>query len=119
MCWQMVSPLQSTTPGMGKQPLDNVDHPWNASINLTWRYIGKSEQLYVEPNDIQSMNYFDLSAIWDATEYFSFRLGVNNLFDEDPPLANGGPEIFGNGNTFPGIYDALGRYIFVGIRATF
>jgi len=92
--------------------------PWNASVNLTWRYIGAVEDLWEEQNDFQSMNYFDLAVIWDASDYLSFRLGVNNLFDEDPPLGYVGfPG--GNGNTYPGRYDALGRYVFIGIQASY
>jgi len=46
------------------------------------------------------------------------RAGVNNVTDEEPPYADApGPGIGGNGNQFPGQYDALGRYWFVG--ATF
>ena len=45
--------------------------------------------------------------------------GVNNLLDKDPPLLSSGGLTSGitgplNGNTFPGVYDPLGRYIFVG-----
>ena len=39
-----------------------------------------------------------------------------------PPLVSstaGGVDVRYNGNTYPGVYDALGRYIFVGITADF
>ena len=67
------------------------------------------------------MDYFDLAAIWDVTDYATIRLGVNNLTDEAPPLAGNkaGPSINGNGNTFPGFYDALGRYWFIGASIGF
>jgi outer membrane receptor protein involved in Fe transport len=45
----------------------------------------------------------------------TLRLGVNNIFDKDPPIIGAstlpGPPA-GNGNTFPQVYDSLGRYIF-------
>jgi iron complex outermembrane receptor protein len=47
-----------------------------------------------------------------------FHAGVNNVFDKNPPQvfsAIAGPSQLGNGNTFPGTYDALGRSIFVGV----
>jgi len=46
------------------------------------------------------------------------RLGINNLLGEDPPLTG---DAFGTigGNTFPGPYDALGRYLFTGISMRF
>ena len=46
------------------------------------------------------------------------------MFDKDPPLVDtntlgiSSPP-FGNGNTFPGVYDSLGRTFFVGITADF
>jgi outer membrane receptor protein involved in Fe transport len=46
---------------------------------------------------------------------------VNNIFDKDPPLASSliaGPP-FGNGNTYPQIYDTLGRGIFMNVTAKF
>ena len=53
---------------------------------------------------------------------FSLRAGVNNLLDKDPPIvSNGvaGPSIFGNGNTFPQVYDALGRLVFMNLTMKF
>jgi outer membrane receptor protein involved in Fe transport len=55
----------------------------------------------------------------------SLRAGINNLFDKDPPVVDGnniglaGVTQFGNGNTYPGVYDTLGRTVFVGITADF
>ena len=56
----------------------------------------------------------DLAVIWDATGKIQLRAGINNVFDKAPPIVGqaAGPSIFGNGNTFPGLYDALGRYWF-------
>jgi len=44
----------------------------------------------------------------------TFRVGVNNVFDKDPPVIGGSnlPGVAGNGNTFPQVYDSLGRFIF-------
>ena len=54
-------------------------------------------------------------------ERYNFRLGANNILDTDPPIAGG--EVmaapFGNGNTYPQVYDALGRYIFAGVTVDF
>ena len=49
-----------------------------------------------------------------------FRAGVNNVFDKDPPIiAQGLLTSFGNGNTYPGLYDAVGRTVFIGLTAEF
>ena len=43
------------------------------------------------------------------------------ILDRDPPVAGGQviPAGFGNGNTFPQVYDALGRYLFAGVTIDF
>ena len=60
---------------------------------------------------------------------YTFRLGVNNVFDKQPPLVTSGnanrdgsnlcPTGPCNGNTYPATYDALGRYLFAGVTLDF
>lgn len=89
--------------------------PWNVSASLIWRYVGELEQKFTSaPNDLDAYNYFDISARWDVTDYASLRIGINNLFDEDPPFVYQGVTARENGNTYPGIYDPLGQYVFIG-----
>ena len=48
------------------------------------------------------------------------RVGINNLFDKDSPaIAQGLISSFGNGNTYPGLYDVAGRSFFIGLSADF
>jgi outer membrane receptor protein involved in Fe transport len=77
---------------------------------------------------IPSQSYFDLALTARLGDHYDFRLGVNNIFDKPPPIigSNGStsninacPGVFCNGNTFPGTYDALGRYIFAGVTLDF
>jgi outer membrane receptor protein involved in Fe transport len=101
---------------------------------LTWRYISSvnvdsssSNPLLTgafNPPDLEigSQSYFDLALQWAINKNFSVRGGINNLFDKDPPVVTqtiAGPSVNGNGNTFPGVYDYLGRNIFLGITAKF
>ena len=103
-------------------------------VTVRWRYFsaGKVDGISPDPNlggnaptgnvdeHIKAYNYFDLLFSLPIKETATFRIGVNNVFDKDPPLisqANLGG--FGNGNTFPGTYDQLGRYIFVNLTADF
>jgi outer membrane receptor protein involved in Fe transport len=45
---------------------------------------------------------------------------MNNAFDKDPPvIAAGLLSSFGNGNTYPGVYDPMGRTLFVGLTMDF
>ena len=71
--------------------------------------------------ELKAQNYFDLTLTAKAFNKFNFRVGVNNILDRDPPLAGGQviPAGFGNGNTFPQVYDALGRYFFAGVTFDF
>lgn len=93
--------------------------------SLSWsvRYVGKSIRYdrdpdqtsfadTISPNTVESYVVHNLVARYGYGPA-EFTLGVNNLFDEEPPLAI----VTGNGNGVDGsaAYD-LGRYIFAGIR---
>jgi outer membrane receptor protein involved in Fe transport len=104
------------------------------SISANWRYVGKvdNEDLSSNPylatptrypasDEIKAQNYFDLALSADVTEAATFRVGVNNILDNDPPIIAGQAlsGTIGNGNTYPGTWDSLGRYIFVGASVSF
>ena len=94
--------------------------PWSVTASAQWRYISDVKDLN-EFRDLDEVNYLDIAGIWDINEWASVRAGVNNATDKAPPIAgNGaGPSIYGNGNTFPGMYDAMGRYFYVGATIGF
>jgi iron complex outermembrane recepter protein len=106
------------------------------SLSVNWRYFGavQSENagsdnpyfdltpIYNVDKKIPAQNYFDATVTWRVKENYTLRVGVNNLFDRDPPIIgsqSGGASAFFNGNTFPVVYDALGRFLFMGITADF
>ena len=95
--------------------------PWDGlDLSATWRYIGSVDLDTGATGRVDStldaQNYFDLAGQWAAKDWVTFRFGVNNVLDDDPPLS-ASTGTTGNGNTYPQTYDALGRYWFVG--ATF
>ena len=94
--------------------------PWDLTATAQWRYISDVEDLNGN-KDLAERNYLDIAGIWDVTDWATLRAGVNNVADSAPPVGgNGaGPSINGNGNVFPGMYDALGRYWFVGASIGF
>ena len=51
----------------------------------------------------------------------TLSVGVSNLMDNDPPVSGffGNVATYGNGNTIPGMWDTLGRYLFFGISQKF
>ncbi len=101
--------------------------PWNFDLALTWRHVDKVDNeatssnalLNGALNDINrtfgKRDYFDLAGSWNVTKQFTLRGGINNLFDKDPPIADSTTlaAVFGNGNTYPQVYDALGRRVFL------
>jgi outer membrane receptor protein involved in Fe transport len=87
--------------------------PWDASISLLWRYSGEVVDHSGLGNDIPSTDYLDLAGLWEVRDGLELRIGVNNILDDDPPIAS-----FGSGNSWPESYDALGRYWFAGISVS-
>jgi outer membrane receptor protein involved in Fe transport len=92
--------------------------PWNVDLALTHRYISAVSQNGAAANRIDRHlpheSYFDLFGSWNMTDNANVRLGINNILDEDPSI-NASVGTTGNGNTYPQVYDALGRYIFAGV----
>ena len=64
---------------------------------------------------------FGLSAAVKLADKLTLRVGCNNILDKDPPVigTTNLPSTAGNGNTFPQVYDALGRFIFGQVIAQF
>jgi outer membrane receptor protein involved in Fe transport len=102
--------------------------PWDVDVSLTWRYfdgvIGINGPGQPMPDnqidrELNSENYYDLSANWAVTEKADVTLGINNLLDDNPAISGSVGTGSGNGNTYPGVYDALGRYVFLRARVAF
>jgi outer membrane receptor protein involved in Fe transport len=107
--------------------------PSNAgSVSANWRYFGSTGLsanssnpfLQGDPVTINSRiphySYLDLAASWKLFGGVEARAGINNVFDKSPPaIAAGLLSSFGNGNTYPGIYDPMGRLLFVGMTVNF
>ncbi len=100
--------------------------PWSGlGFSVNWRYIGPvnldTGVTTLPDSRIPAFNYFDLAVTYRFHDRYNFRAGVNNVFDKDPPIIGQGelPGIVGSGNTYPQVYDALGRYMFVGLTADF
>jgi iron complex outermembrane recepter protein len=95
------------------------------TASVQWRYIGSvndddPDTVYASEH-FKAQNYFDLTGSVDATDNFTLTAGVANLFDKKPPLA-ASTQNGGNGeqsNTFPTLYDVLGRSFYVSGRIRF
>ena len=117
-----------------------LETPIGIGLSAQWRYMGSVNveyknastslkgNFYNYSSHIAAQNYFDLAATYNAGNHAAFRVGVNNILDRQPPLVTSGSGAFGasacagtvcNGNTYPGTYDALGRYIYAGVTFNF
>ncbi|WP_287460409.1 TonB-dependent receptor [Sphingomonas sp.] len=120
----------------------NWQLPAGVGLSAQWRYISSVRAETTVDNEslkgannfnpglrIPVQSYFDLAATATVATGYTFRFGVNNLLDKQPPLitsGNGGragsnlcPSGSCNGNTYPAVYDALGRYIYAGFTLDF
>ncbi|MFD1189879.1 TonB-dependent receptor domain-containing protein [Phenylobacterium conjunctum] len=81
---------------------------WGATASA--RYLSSVKEVNAGDNKLAARTYFDAQLRYapDYLEGFSFALGVNNLFDKDPP----GCISCGLNNYDPNAYDAPGRYFY-------
>ena len=109
------------------------------SAGMTWRFFGSAKNTTIDPSSpdynaaltgglpladghIPTISYLDLrvSYTWNR---ITGRVGVNNLLDKDPPIIDtgnsGGNSIYAESNTYPSVYDTLGRYLFVNVTVDF
>jgi outer membrane receptor for ferrienterochelin and colicin len=109
--------------------------PWNADFTVNWRYFSSvgldtnSSQSALNNGSydaadakIPAYSYIDLSVAYKLWDKYTFRAGVNNLLDKDPPIISqtAVPTAAAtNGNTYTGVYDSLGRTLFVNVNAKF
>lgn len=102
--------------------------PADIDVSLSWRYIGsvKSDRLLPDiggeipsvDSSIGAQNYFDLAANWRMSDKLNVSLAINNVADRTPPIIGANYILsYSNGGTYPGLYDLLGRYIYLGIKA--
>lgn len=104
--------------------------PWDMSLSGTWRHYSEVEIAVLAADGslnnggaridryFDAENYLDLAATWQVMDTVTLRAGVNNVLDNDPQLSYS-VGTTGNGNTYPQLYDALGRYFFFGVTANF
>jgi outer membrane receptor protein involved in Fe transport len=117
-------------------------HADRTTVSLNWRHIGPSNSsasnqdtgtdgglligsgftpAQIPNSKIKAFDYLDLALRFNPSESFEWRLGVNNIADRNPPIVPGGDYNTGNmnGNTFGGLYDVLGRTLFIGAGVKF
>ena len=105
------------------------------NLSLMWRHLGKVENddassdpdlanpdqmpTWIASNSdkASAFNYVDLSGTYNITDNIQFTLGINNVFDKEPPMW---PDLQDDQfvNTYA-TYDPLGRYVHTSLRFNF
>lgn len=113
------------------------------SFGATWRFFGSALSTFLDKSSpdysatigaaaqggfvipdarIPTISYLDLRASY-AWNNVTLRVGVNNVLDKDPPTIDtagaGGNTIYAESNTYPSVYDTLGRYLFANVTVDF
>jgi outer membrane receptor protein involved in Fe transport len=88
------------------------------AVTGRWRYYKDmfydgATDLIINDN-IGNEQYLDVSAVFRFMDTHDLVVGVNNVFDEEPPLI-GGAVGTTNANTIAGFWDTLGRYLFANV----
>jgi outer membrane receptor protein involved in Fe transport len=113
------------------------DTPWSGiGFGATWRFFGATSNTLLDPKTpdfvagfgvppdatLPTMSYLDLRMSY-KWEKITVRAGVNNVLDKDPPTIDtansGGNQIYAESNTFPSVYDTLGRFLFLNFTVDF
>ncbi len=102
-------------------------------VSVNWRHIGHLDSEQTSSNThlatgtaypadwhIPTYDYIDMDVGFDLGSHVNLRLGVNNLFNREPPIVgfNANPLLV-NGNMLAATYDTFGRYLFVGLTAKY
>lgn len=95
------------------------------TVTGVWRHIGEMDDISAAGGIMSTIegadafDYFDVVGRFDIAEGVEIYGGVNNLSDEAPPQIGGEA----TGSTFSatnqGVYDAIGRTVYIGARARF
>jgi len=89
------------------------------AVTARWRYF--DEVFYdgttdlIANDEIKDVSYLDLSGVIRFMGTHDVTFGVNNVFDETPPLVGGTLSGGDNNANTLRIYDPLGRYLFANV----
>ena len=109
----------------------NYSFTGGTSVGLQWRYLPSiaDETAAQDPATrilgVASYSEFDMFARYPITQKLELRAGMDNVFDETPPVVGADPgtaTITRNanlGNTRAEFYDVLGRRFYIGVNMTF
>jgi outer membrane receptor protein involved in Fe transport len=96
--------------------------------SLLWRHIGamdaqanEADALFADFRSVDANNYFDLTFGYTWNDMVRVSFLVANVLDEDPPILGNetGSTSFNSGNTFPSLFDTMGRVYSANVKLSF
>ncbi|MDJ0905003.1 MAG: TonB-dependent receptor [Woeseiaceae bacterium] len=96
--------------------------------SLLWRHIGgmdiqanEAAAAFPAFRSVSSQDYFDLTFGYSWQDTIRISLLVANVLDEDPPILGNetGSTAFNSGNTFPSLFDTMGRTYSINAKLSF
>ena len=96
----------------------------NDTSNVAFQYQFNGPLGDLSSAKLPQMNYYDVSVDWQISDNFRLTGGIKNVTDEDPPHTDSqvfgiSSPPYGNGNTYPTVYDAFGREMFLSMTTRF
>jgi outer membrane receptor protein involved in Fe transport len=95
-----------------------IDGPVTTSVR--WRHVGEvtddDDTTDFIVDEIEAYDLIDFTVGFNVSDNFTLNIGVNNIFDTQPPILGSNQE---QSNTYPSVYDVLGRDFFVSTQFRF
>jgi outer membrane receptor protein involved in Fe transport len=106
--------------------LTHIAYTWrDLTVGLDWQHYSSIKDASASTNPtttiegVPAYNLYNLVSSYQLGKY-TFRFGIENLFDKQPPVVGANPGVTTASNvTNPGLYDPLGRRFYVGVKASF
>ena len=81
----------------------------------------EASALFSAFRSVGAQDYFDLTFGYNFMDTGRIAVLIKNVADEDPPILgnNTGSTAFNSGNTFPSLFDSMGRTYNVNLKFAF
>jgi iron complex outermembrane recepter protein len=92
----------------------------DVTSTVRWRHVGRvrddDDDTDFAVETIGAYDVFDLAFAFNVNDNLTLNMGVNNLFDKEPPILGDNQE---QANTYPNVYDVIGRDYFISANLRF
>jgi iron complex outermembrane receptor protein len=102
--------------------IDYAAGPWGVTLGQSWqkRYHDlPGTSATAPPRKVGVYELYDLQARYSGFRNLELRVGIRNLFDNDPPYSNAGGQTSFQGGYDPAYADPRGRFYYAGLTYKF